>query len=280
MMERLLEVAEEAARSAGSELRSAFRSADLEIEAKEKHDFVTSADHAAERTILGRILREFPEHGVLAEESGTRAGSGEFEWIVDPLDGTTNFLEGMPFYGISIACRRRLTTEIAVIYDPERDDLFSAVRGGGAYRNGEVIRTSAQKELDGAFLATGFPFKARGALDVYLGLFREVFRKARAIRRCGSAALDLAYTAAGIFDGFFEFRLSSWDIAAGALLVQEAGGAVHDLDGGNRYLATGNILAGAGGVVEGLLTATGRLASEATLDRFDPRPEETSARSC
>jgi myo-inositol-1(or 4)-monophosphatase len=280
MRDQLLEVAEAAARSAGSALRSAFRSADLEIEAKEKHDFVTSADRAAEQAILDRLSREFPEHGVLAEESGRRAGGSEFEWIVDPLDGTTNFLEGMPFYGVSIACRCRQTTEIAVIYDPERDDLFSAMRGRGAYRNGEAIRISSQTGIEGAFLATGFPFKARRALDVYLGLFRDVFRKARAIRRCGSAALDLAYTAAGVFDGFFEFRLSPWDIAAGALLVQEAGGTVHDLDGGERYLETGNILAGPSGVVGDLLVATARLASEATLDRLDPRPDETAPRSC
>jgi myo-inositol-1(or 4)-monophosphatase len=270
MLERLLTVAEEAARAAGEVLRCSFRSSDLQVEMKEKHDFVTSADRASEEAILEILEREFPEHRILAEESGHGGGRGEYEWHVDPLDGTTNFLEGMPMYGISMACRYRSETVVAVVFDPERDDLFSASRGGGARRNGEPMRVSGLDGLDGAFLATGYPFKARAALDVYLDVFRETFLRARAIRRCGSAALDLAYTAAGVFDGFFEFRLSSWDIAAGAMLVEEAGGVVCDLAGGHRYLESGNVLAGAPGVLRELQAAVALHASEELLDQLVP----------
>jgi len=270
MFERLLAVAEESARAAGEVLRPAFRSSGLKVEMKEKHDFVTSADRASEKAILEILAREFPDHRLLAEESGHGGGEGEYEWHVDPLDGTTNFLEGMPMYGVSIACQHRSETVVAVVFDPERDDLFSASRGGGAQRNGEPMKISALDSLEGAFLATGYPFKARAALDVYLEVFHEVFLRAQAIRRCGSAALDLAYTAAGVFDGFFEFRLSSWDVAAGAMLVEEAGGRVCDLDGGHRYLESGNVLAGPPGVLRELREAVALHASEELLDRLVP----------
>lgn len=280
MLESLVRVAEECARAAGDRLRETFRSGRLEIEMKEKNDFVTSADRAAEEAILEILDREYPDHAILAEESGRRSAGGEYEWIIDPLDGTTNFLEGMPMYGVSIACQRDGETVAAVIYDPERDEMFSAVRGGGARRNGHELQVSGLENLDGAFLATGFPFKARGALDAYLNVFREVFLQARAIRRCGSAALDLASTAAGVFDGFFEFRLAPWDIAAGALLIEEAGGRVCDLDGGRRYLETGNIIAGPALLVDALLAASRLHASEALLDELVPPSTAGSGHSC
>jgi myo-inositol-1(or 4)-monophosphatase len=270
MYEELRVVADQAARAAGEGLRGKFRSAGLEIEMKARHDFVSSADREAESTILGILGREFPDHRILAEESGRGGGESQYEWIIDPLDGTTNFLEGLPQYGVSIACREREETVVAAIYDPERDDMFSAVRGGGAWFNGEPMKVSDRTGLEGAFLATGYPFKARGALDVYLDVFREVFLRARAIRRCGSAALDLAYTAVGTFDGFFEFRLSAWDIAAGALLIEEAGGSVSDLDGGPIYLESGNVLAGAPGVWRELRDAVALHASENLLDQLAP----------
>ena len=280
MFDELLEAAQRAAQAAGDVLRPAFRSDSLEISMKEKHDFVTSADTQAERVILEILGSSFPDHRIMAEESGAGGGDSEFQWVIDPLDGTTNFLEGLPFYGVSIACRRMQETVVAVVFDPERGDLFQATRGGGAWRNGSRIAVSAADTLDGAFLATGYPFKARPALDVYLDVFRDVFLRARAIRRCGSAALDLAYTASGTFDGFFEFRLAAWDIAAGALLIEEAGGRISDLEGGRRYLETGNVLAGSAGVLANLLEVVGVHADEALLDRLVPVSTSAPEVSC
>ena len=157
-----------------------------------------------------------------------------------------------------------------MVLDPLRDDLFTATRGGGARRGGTPLRSARSSGLDGAFLATGFPFRAHGALDTYLALFRDIFLEARGIRRCGAAALDLAYTAAGVFDGFFEFRLAPWDVAAGSLLIEEAGGVITDLDGGDRFIAGGNILAGPPGVHRRLREIAARHASEALLDRMVP----------
>jgi myo-inositol-1(or 4)-monophosphatase len=208
---------------------------------------------------------------VLGEEGGVHAGgSGEVQWIIDPLDGTTNFLQGLPVFSVSIGCREGKALVAAAIFEPLTGDLFTATRGGGAQWNGRPMRASQRQGLQGAFLATGYPFRAKAALDVYLAAFREVFLEARAVRRCGSAALDLAYTAAGVYDGFFEFRLSPWDIAAGALLIQEAGGRLSDLDGGPRYLEHGNLLAGGEGVLPGLRAAVARHASEAGLQELVP----------
>ena len=274
MFDDLLSTAREAALAAGAVLRDSFRSAGLEIEMKERHDFVSSADREAEATIIEIIRERFPDHGILAEESGHGGGRSDFEWVVDPLDGTTNFLEGLPMYAVSIACRQNSRTVAAVIFDPERGDCFSAALGGGASRNGEPMTVSSRQGLDGAFLATGYPFKARAALDVYLEVFRDVFLQAKAIRRCGSAALDLAYTAAGTFDGFFEFRLAPWDVAAGALIIEEAGGRVSDLEGGDGYLRSGDILAGSPGVWVQLRESVARHADEALLDRLVPTGRE------
>jgi myo-inositol-1(or 4)-monophosphatase len=280
MTEELLRTAEEAARAAGEILRAAFRSGALEIEAKAKHDFVTSADRASEERILDLLRGRFPDHRIVTEESGSLGGTDDHQWFVDPLDGTTNFLQGLPIYGISIACRAKGRTIAGVVFDPERDDLFAARRGEGAWWNGEPIHVSSRTGLEDAFLATGYPFKAKKALDTYLEVFRAVFLRARAIRRCGAAALDLAYTAAGVFDGLFEFRLSPWDIAAGALLIEEAGGRVSDLDGGGRYLLTGNVIAGSQGVHQDLVVAVGRHATEAAVESLVPVLTTSPPHSC
>ncbi|MDA8020425.1 MAG: inositol monophosphatase [Thermoanaerobaculia bacterium] len=265
--ERLVEVAIEAAHAGAAVLRRFFRHDDLQVHSKGDHDFVTKADHESEEAILGVIRSAFPDHHALAEESGhsepvQESDGDEYQWIIDPLDGTSNFLQGVPMFCISIACRRRGQVMAAVVYEPIRDDLFSAGRGLGAHHNGQAMRVSERLSLDDAFLATGYPFRAKATLDAYLDCFRAVFLKSRGIRRVGAAALDLAYTAAGIFDGFFEFRLSPWDIAAGALLVEEAGGKVTDLDGMERYLSSGNVLAGPPGVHTGLLEVVGGRVSE------------------
>ncbi len=268
---RLLEVAVAAAQAGSEVLLRTFGSDDLQVEQKARNDFVSRADRESESAIVDLILEAFPSHSILGEEGGVYAGSsGELEWVLDPLDGTSNFLRGVPYFCISVACRRGPDTLVGVVLDPLRGDLFTAVAGEGSRRNGEAIHVRPAAGLKGAFLATGFPFKAHPALDAYLEVFREVFLEAQAIRRCGAAALDLAYTAAGIFDGFFEFRLAPWDLAAGCLLVQEAGGVATDLDGGSEYLSSGNVLAGAPGVHRDLLAVMARHAGEARMDELVP----------
>jgi myo-inositol-1(or 4)-monophosphatase len=244
----------------------------LGIEDKGKYDYVSKADRESEAAILAEIRRYFPEHHVLAEESGLSAtGSGDYQWLVDPLDGTTNFLQGLPVFCISVACRKGDEVVAGAVLDPVTDHLFTAAAGGGARHNGRPIRASDRDGLEGAFLATGYPWRARAALSQYLGAFHDLFLKARSIRRCGAAALDLAWTAAGVYDGFFEFRLSPWDIAAGVLLVREAGGRITDLDGREGFPEGGNVLAGGARVQPALLELVRRHADEATLDRLVPR---------
>jgi myo-inositol-1(or 4)-monophosphatase len=269
----LLDVAVAAARAGAEELLAAFRSETLDAEEKARNDFVTSADRASERAVLAVLRGAFPEHRVLTEEAG-RAGGADaaHEWLVDPLDGTANFLQGLPVWGVSIACRRAGQLVAGVVLEPLGGNLFEAERGGGARWNGVPMRVSRRPGLAGAFLATGFPFRAKAALDPYLAAFRDVFLLARGVRRCGAATLDLAYTAAGVFDAFFEFRLSPWDLAAGALLIAEAGGTVTDLDGGPTFLAGGNVVGGSPGVQEELRAVLRRHASEASLDALTPRP--------
>jgi myo-inositol-1(or 4)-monophosphatase len=271
MYDELLSTALLAARAGGDVLRGAFGAADLDVRIKGENDFVTRADRESERVVVDLVHARHPDHAVLGEEGGLQARSGdpataEYQWVLDPLDGTTNFLQGLPIFCVSIACRRGRETVAAVVHEPLSGATFTATRGGGAYRGDQRLRASARVGLRGAFLATGYPFRAKGALDVYLAVFGEVFLQARAVRRCGAAALDLAYTAAGVYDGFFEFRLSPWDIAAGALLIEEAGGALCDLDGGDAYLRTGNLVAGAPGVLAELRAAVNVHAHEATVD--------------
>jgi len=273
MNDELLAGAVAAAQAGGEVLRRRFGDSSLDVQTKSENDFVTIADRESEEAVLKCLEDRFPGHRVLSEEAGYRGGdASEFEWIVDPLDGTTNFLQGLPTYAVSVACRKGDEMLAAAVLAPDRGDLFTACLGGGAFWNDRPISVSSREGLKGAFLATGYPFKAKAALDLYLDVFRDVFLEARAIRRCGAAALDLAYTAAGIFDGFFEFRLSAWDVAAGGLLIEEAGGAVSDLNGGRDFLRTGNLLAGSQAVQADLLEVLGRHAGEAELDGLVERP--------
>lgn len=274
MTDDLLSTAVAAAHAGAAVISRYFRHAGLEVRAKAENDFVTQADKESEAAVVEVIRKRFPDHRILAEEGGgAGVGSGDCEWLIDPLDGTTNFVQGLPVYSVSIACRRGDELLAAVVEDPEGKNLFTATRGGGAFWNeGRMSATSPAKResLKGAFLATGYPFRALSTLDMYLGIFRDVFHSAKAIRRCGSAALDLAYTAAGVYDGFFEFRLSPWDIGAGILLVREAGGVVTDLDGGEGFFAGGNIVAGGPAVHRDLLAVVQRHASEEAIERVNP----------
>lgn len=267
----LARIAAAAAREGAEVLCRRFRDRDLEARLKATHDYVSAADRESEAAIVEHLQRRLPEHRILTEEEGSLGPTtAEFEWVVDPLDGTNNYLRGLPIWGISIACRRGDALVAGVVYEPLGENLFVAAAGSGASWNDQKIEVSRQTEVDGAFLATGYPFHARGAIDAYLQAFRTVFLRARAIRRCGAASLDLAYTAAGIYDGFFEFRLSPWDIAAGALLIEEAGGRVTDLDDGFAYLATGNVVAGSAALHGDLLRAIREHASEALMDQLSP----------
>jgi len=254
-MHPMLNTAVKAARRAGNIIIRATRNLDI-VAVKEKaaNDFVTEVDRAAEESII-RMLREaYPDHAILAEESGA-SGKSEYEWIIDPLDGTTNFLHGFPQYAVAIALRHRGVVTQAVIYDPSRNDLFTASRGHGAYVNDQRMRVSKRDTLKASLLGTGFPFRQLEHLDVYMATLRHMMSNAAGVRRAGSATLDLAYVAAGRLDGFWEFGLSPWDMAAGALLITEAGGLVGDLSGENHYLETGNIIAGTPKVFVELLKA-------------------------
>jgi myo-inositol-1(or 4)-monophosphatase len=252
---QLLETAVAAAHAGGESLVARWRALPQgSVSEKRQNDFVTLADRESEDRIIAVIRERFPEDAFLAEEGGGRDLNveGRRTWIIDPLDGTSNFIAGFPFWCVSIAAAEKGELVAGVVWDPLRGELYSGERGAGAFRDGTRLRVTERKGVEGAFLATGFPFRSREKIDVYLALFREVFLSARAIRRAGSAALDLANVAAGVFDGFFEFRLSPWDIAAGALLIEEAGGELTDFAGGRRYVERGNVVAGSRGVAEGL----------------------------
>jgi myo-inositol-1(or 4)-monophosphatase len=225
-----------------------------QINEKSRNDLVSAADLASEKAIIGEIQKRFPDHRILSEEAGWSRTSGAGPtWIIDPLDGTTNFVHGIPQFAVSIGVAVDDRVEYGVILDPCRNDIFSAARGHGARWNGQPCQVSSRSTLAGALLATGFPFKAHRLLDPYLAIFRDVFLRCKAIRRPGAAALDLAYTACGLFDGFFEFQLSAWDIAAGSVLVEEAGGTITDMDGGDRFLDGGDVVCGSAGVHRELL---------------------------
>jgi myo-inositol-1(or 4)-monophosphatase len=243
-MNPTLNIAVRAARSAGNVIiRNLGKLDTLAIHTKDRNDFVTEVDRQAEQEIIYILRKAFPGHGILAEESGVQEGN-DYQWIIDPLDGTTNFLHGFPQFAVSIAMRHKGRMEHGVIYDPLRQELFTATRGGGAMLNDQRIRVTKRKTLEGSLLGTGFPFKSQQHLDAYLDMFRALFPQTAGIRRAGSAALDLAYVAAGRLDGFWEIGLSIWDMAAGVLLIQEAGGLSSDFTGGNNHLESGNIVAG------------------------------------
>lgn len=243
-MHPMLNIAIKAARQAGVVImRHIDRIDSLTIESKERNDFVSNVDLMAERDII-RILHEaYPDHAILAEESGSSSGN-EFEWVIDPLDGTTNYLYGFPQFSVSIALRNNGRLEQAVVYDPLKDELFSASRGHGAMLNNRRIRVTNRRDMQGALLGTGIPFRKDQNIDVFCETMKVLIPDTAGVRRAGSAALDLAYVAAGRLDGFWEFGLRPWDMAAGILLVEEAGGLVGDLNGGANHMKTGNVLAG------------------------------------
>ena len=243
-MHALLNVAVMAARSAGNLLARKILTRDkLKIEEKSRNDFVSDADRDAERIIIDIIRKHYPEHAVLAEESGAD-GDSDTVWIIDPLDGTSNFLHGFPVFAVAIAVAVAGRVEHGVVYDPLRQELFTASRGRGAQLDGRRIRSSGLSRLDRALIGTGFPYRlGQQAMGPYLGMLETVLKNAAGVRRPGAAALDLAYVAAGRLDGFWETGLERWDIAAGSLLIREAGGIVSGLDGSEDFLDTGHILA-------------------------------------
>jgi myo-inositol-1(or 4)-monophosphatase len=243
-MHPLLNVAFAAARHAGKTMMRQFERVDtLTITEKHKNDFVTEVDKQAERIIIDALQQAFPEHGILSEESGSVKQNDEYLWIIDPLDGTQNYIRGIPQFSISIALQYKGQIEHGLVYDPAKDELFSASRGQGTRLNDHRLRVSQTQQLDQALLGTGFPFRHPHYLNDYLRSFEKLYPSVCDIRRMGSAALDLAYVAAGRFDGFWEYGLSPWDIAAGSLLVTEAGGFVSDFAGEKNYLKSGHILA-------------------------------------
>ena len=244
-MQALLNVAIQAARRAGDTAAGYFnRSERLEIRTKARNEFVTQVDQAAEEIIIDTIREYYPDHAFLAEESGAR-GDSDHLWVIDPLDGTTNFVHAFPVFAVSIALKIRGKLEVAVVYDPMRQELFTAARGQGAQLDGRRIRVSDRRGLDGALIGTGFPYRSNDQwMDRYVAMLKQVLRQTAGIRRPGAAALDLAYVAAGRLDGFWEFGLREWDIAGGALLIQEAGGIVSELHDEGDFLHTGNVVAG------------------------------------
>ena len=242
-MHPTLNIAVPAARRAGDLIvRNMDRAAGLEIGVKGKNDYVTEVDRLAESVIIEALQKAYPDHGIMAEESG-ETGDSEYTWVIDPLDGTTNFLHGFPQFAVSIALLHRGRPQQGVIYDPLRQELFTASRGRGAQLNNRRIRVSSRVGLDGALLGTGFPFREYQHLDVYLRTMKAFIASTSGIRRAGAAALDLAYVACGRLDGFWESGLKLWDIAAGCLLIEEAGGLVGDFAGGTDHLESGDIVA-------------------------------------
>ena len=281
-MQPMLNIALRAARSAGELIfRSIERLDVISVNEKDAKDYVTEVDRAAEQTIVAALRKAYPTHAIMGEEGGFIEGSGEgadYLWVIDPLDGTTNFIHGVPHFAVSIACKYKGRLEHAVVLDPVRQEEFTASRGRGgpphrrpppgprrhnpgraprgAALNGRRLRVSGRKSLEGALLGTGFPFRDNQIdnLDNYLNMFRSLVGQTAGIRRAGAASLDLAYVAAGRYDAFWEFGLSEWDMAAGALLVQEAGGLVSDFTGSHEFLEKGHIVAGNTKCFKALLT--------------------------
>ena len=256
-MQALLNIAVRAARRAGEVIiRSLNRLESLTITSKGRNDFVSEVDHAAEQEIIGIIRKLYPNHAFLAEESG-QSGESETVWIIDPLDGTTNFLHGFPVFAVSIACQQKGRLEHAVVYDPISQEIFTASRGGGAHLDNRRIRVSKQRGLEGALVSTGFPYRSNAKyLDAYMEMLKSAMQHTAGVRRPGSAALDMAYLAAGRTDAFWEIGLAPWDTAAGTLLIQEAGGRIGTLTGG-EYRQGGNVLAGTPKVYDALIELFG-----------------------
>jgi myo-inositol-1(or 4)-monophosphatase len=255
-MHPMLNTAIKAARRAGGVIHRGARELDrLTVTSKGPKDFVSEVDRAAESVIVETLLEAYPDHGILAEEGtvNARVRSPDFVWIIDPLDGTTNFLHGLPQYCVSIALSHRGIVTQGVVYDPNRNDLFTTTRGAGAYLNDRRLRVSRRAKIEDALVATGFPYREGALLEVYLDMVRDMMHKTAGLRRAGAAALDLAYVAAGWYEGFFEVGLNPWDMAAGSLLVTEAGGLVTDIHGEDKYLQNGSIVAAAPKVLPAMI---------------------------
>ncbi len=267
MTDNFVAVATEAARAGAGILLGYWQNLGQEdADTKARNDWVSRADRESESKIIEVIRKSHPDDSILGEESGaSTTGTSGRTWIIDPLDGTSNYLRHFPFWSISIALRQGEEMIGGLVFEPLRDEWFVARKGGGTLRNGERVHVADQPGLDGAFIATGFPFRALKYLDDYMGVFRDVVATAKGVRRAGSAALDLAYTSAGIFDGFFELHLAPWDIAAGGLLVREAGGIVSDFSGGEQFWESGNIVGASPGVHRELVDIIGRHTSEGRL---------------
>jgi myo-inositol-1(or 4)-monophosphatase len=258
-------IASRAARSAGNViLRYMNRIDGLNIVEKQQLDFVSEVDKLAEAEIIKELRRAYPDHAILAEESGA-TGKGPLTWVIDPLDGTHNYLRGIPHFSVSIALLEKGVPIHAVVFDPLRDELYTASKGDGAYINDRRMRVSKRENLGGAMIATGFPFRQREHLGAQLDMTRAILGQAEDIRRSGSAALDLAYVAAGRYDGYFEIGLKPWDMAAGVLLVHEAGGRYCDFAGRDGIPASGNIVAGNLNVAKAMVDAIGQQATPVLL---------------
>ena len=243
-MHPMLNVAVKAARRAGTVInRASLNLERLQVDRKQHNDFVTEVDKAAEAAIIETLSEAYPTHGFLAEETGERNADAENVWIIDPLDGTTNFIHGFPQYAVSIALAVNGVTQQAVVYDPTRDELFTATRGAGAYLDRRRLRVATQDRLANSLLGTGFPYREDQDLEKYLKIFGDMSRQCAGLRRPGAASLDLAYVAAGRYDGFFESDLKPWDMAAGALLITEAGGLIGNYRGEEGFLQSGEVMA-------------------------------------
>jgi myo-inositol-1(or 4)-monophosphatase len=243
-MHPMLNIAIRAARNAGELIQRASNNIEkLTIDQKGQNDYASEVDRMVEQEIIKAIRTSFPDHSILAEESGEHHGN-DYVWVIDPLDGTTNFLHGFPQYAVSIALKHKNKLELGVIYDPCRDELFTAERGGGAMLNNRRIRVTKQNSLRGALIGTGFPFKSMENIEPYLSMFKAISADSAGIRRAGAAALDVAYVACGRLDAYWEIGVKEWDIAAGVLLVQEAGGVATDFSFNDKYLQSGNIIVG------------------------------------
>ena len=247
-MHPMLNTAVKAARKAGAIINRASLDLDqLTVRSKQDRDYVSEVDQMAERAIIETLLDAYPKHAILAEESGAtpsaQGGSEDYTWIIDPLDGTTNFLHGLQQYSVSIALKHKGQITQAVVYDPSRNELFTATRGSGAFFNDRRLRVTKRTRLEECLIGTGFPFRDFSFVEAYTNMFRDMMRATSGLRRPGSAALDLAYVACGRYDGFWEMHLKPWDLAAGSLLVQEAGGLVGNFVGNEGFLDSGNIVA-------------------------------------
>ncbi|MBK9675502.1 MAG: inositol monophosphatase [Betaproteobacteria bacterium] len=278
-MHPMLSIAVKAARRAGNIINRGARELDLlTVTTKGPKDFVSEVDRQAEGAIVETLLDAYPDHAILAEEGTAKGANADAEnvWIIDPLDGTTNFLHGFPQYCVSIALAHRGQVTQGVIYDPVRNDLFTSSRGRGAFLNERRIRVSRRQHLRDCLIGTGFPFRDGAYLETYLRMMKTMIEQTAGLRRPGAAALDLAYVAAGFYDGFWEVGLNPWDVAAGSLLVQESGGLIGDLGGEGNFLHGGQVIAGNPRIFAQMVTALAPFRDELTRQR-PPRPAHPSA---